>query len=421
MKFFRSALVSLIFVLGLAGLLSLTHAITEETQTRDPLWSIPLRATAVPFVAEDRLFVPTALPDGKGAKFQALDVSSGQVLWTSEEPIQRVFAVEEGKVYGSNKNHHLTVLDASKGQTIVAFEVEIPENFAPLSSAIGVVGGAFITSINLGLESDRYEISARTSEQILWTFLTPERSQISSGFYEPNDAKLSVVREGIVLLPILVNPQTEARGYQIVALEGQTGKLLWQWETAEDSLDDVTVLDDTVYVSFAGYSDSVSGGLSWVKALDLQTGKERWMYSPDILGKAKLSRDREVFIWDKTDRDSTDSVDFVVLDRQTGQFLRKLHLAVEYNSEPRQIAIAGNTIYLSDLKIENPTVGYYATADNHSWVNAFDAITGCRMWKTPTLLHSHLYPPVVESDRAFVANRTLNEKGQNVIQAFAGN
>lgn len=411
MKFFRFILVGLILVLSLSGILHASGVAAEQNPIRDRVWSVPLKATATPFATEGQLFVTAALPEREHPTLHALDAASGQVLWVSEEPIQRVLAVEDGKIYASNENHRLMVLEASTGKTTAAFQLETSPDLESLSSAIGAVGGAFISGVSLGFEVDRYEISALTPEQKLWTFLTPQHSQISSSFYEPYDVVLPAVRNGVVVLPILTNPQTEARGYQIVGLDGKTGKLLWQWETSEDFLDDVTVIDDTVYVAFA--HSSASDELSWVKALDLNTGRERWSYP--LFGKVKLASDREVFVWDEDDNNSTR---FVVLDKETGAVLRKIDLAREDSREPREIALAGNTIYISDLRIENVTLGFYASADNHSWFDAFDAATGRKLWQTPTLFHSHVYRPVAGSDRLFVTGHALNENGQDVIQAF---
>jgi outer membrane protein assembly factor BamB len=431
MKLLRSLLIGLLLFLGCSVLFHFYAAVAEQNSTREPLWSVPIPAIAAPFAEDGRLFVPTAHLTGENttSRLQALDAVSGQVLWVSEEPIQRILTVEGGNVYASNKTHRLMVLDANTGKTTAAFQLKMadPQDYAEralgqpgdafaeyqasVSSAIGASGGAFIASIGLGLEVDRYEISAQTPEGKRWTFLTPPASLVASSFYEPYDVTIPTVRNGVVVLPILVNPQTEERGYQVVGLDAATGRLLWRWETSEDFLDDLSVIDDTVYVAYA--HNSANDQLSWVKALDLRTGRERWSYP--IFGKVKLASDREVFVW-KSHNDT--ATHFIVLEKQTGAWLRELDLVRQDSREPRQLALADNTLYTSDLAIENATVGFYATADNHSWIEAFDATTGIRKWRTPTLFHSHVYNPIIAGDRLFVTGRALNDQGQNLIQAF---
>ncbi|MBD1838592.1 PQQ-binding-like beta-propeller repeat protein [Coleofasciculus sp. FACHB-501] len=411
-KLFKYVLVGVVLVLGYHASASAISA----ASTRQPVWSVNLHASTAPIATENRLLVPTG--NTKPSALQSLDPATGKVQWRSQQPIGRVFAIEGNTIYASDFGllplvddpKNLVTLDANTGKT----KAVLPLDNSDFAGMIGVSQGAFILNsyVRQGVESDRNEISARTPDKLLWKFVTSKDSMVST--FESVDSKSPVVQNGVVFLPILVNPSTPQRGYQLTGLDAATGKVLWTWNTSAE-LTDVTVLGDTVYP--AVYSKDRTGKEpGWVKALDLKTGKERWTHTMRG-GEAKLASDREVFIWDG---DAKTSTRFVVLDRQTGAMLRQFTLSRQDRQEPRPIALADNIIYTADMEIEGVSaLGFYGSAKNHSRVNAFDATSGQVLWHTPTLRESHIYRFVLNGDRLFLSSNGLENNVQSVVQSFS--
>nr|WP_242040633.1 PQQ-binding-like beta-propeller repeat protein [Coleofasciculus sp. FACHB-1120] len=392
------------------------HAIASAisaASTRQPVWSVNLHASTALIATENRLLVPTGTT--KPSALQSLDPATGKVQWQSQQPIGRVFAVDGNTIYASDFGSlplvddpkNLVTLDANTGKTKAVLPLDNPD----FEGAIGVFQGAFIlnSDVKQGVESDHNEISARTPDKLLWKFVTPKDSMVST-----SSEKLPVVQNGVVFLPVLVNPSTPQRGYQLTGLDAATGKVLWTWNTSSE-LTDVTVLGDTVYP--AVYSKDRTGKEpGWVKALDLKTGKERWTHTMRG-GEAKIASDREVFIWDG---DAKTSTRFVVLDRQTGAMRRQFTLSRQDDREPRPIALADNIIYTGDMEIEGfSALGFYGSAKNHSRVNAFDATSGQLVWHTPLFRESHIYRFVLNGARLFLSSNAVGNDVKSVVQSFA--
>ncbi|MBD2465081.1 PQQ-binding-like beta-propeller repeat protein [Oscillatoria sp. FACHB-1407] len=414
MKFFRNLLVGLVLCLLLP--IALQHgyrAIASDTNVviRQPLWSVEQEANQNLVVVNDLVLVPSYDMLNQQGQLYALDAASGAQRWVSSEPVQRVLKVENNTLYATNQNYRLITLDATTGATKTSVQFADPDAMI-LGSALAAYQDTFIVGRSLDSDTNQDEIVALTPDnQRRWSFLTPPDSLISVNFYEPYDVITPKFQDGILIVPILVNPQTEQRGYEITALDATTGNLLWRWKTL-DELDNLTVIGDTVYPAHT--DGNLTEGRSWVKALDLKTGQERWSYS--TIGFTMLASDREAFLWKREDSDQ--SLHLNVLDKQSGDELRRIVLPLESNQAPGGLILADNTIYASDLRIENVTLGFYGSADNHTWLNAYDATDGRVLWRTPTFMHSHLNTPVVEGDRLFVASRAVDVAGKSVVQAF---
>ena len=214
-----------------------------------------------------------------------------------------------------------------------------------------------------------------------------------------------MIQDGVVILPILVKPLTNQRGYHLTALDATTGKLLWQWKTQEEI--ETTTLGDTVYASIYSSRDNQSQS-GWVKAIDLKTGRERWTHSM-LGGYLAMANDREVFVWDRSEKSSTR---YVVLDRQTGAVLRQFTLAPDENPGGGG-QLAGNTIY----KVSLQSTGSWGTAENHSWIEAFDARNGKQLWRTPTLRNSHINRFTIAGDRLILVG-TSSIAAKSVVQSY---
>jgi outer membrane protein assembly factor BamB len=155
---------------------------------------------------------------------------------------------------------------------------------------VGVHRGAFIINsyVKKGYEVEGYAISARTPTKTLWTFRTPKDSLSI-------DNKISVAENGTIFIPILVNPSNARRGYELTALDAKTGKVMWVWKTSAEP--ETLVEGNRVYASI--YSEDRAGKkAAWIKAFDLQTGRELWTHQM-LGGMALLANDREVFIHDR--------------------------------------------------------------------------------------------------------------------------
>jgi hypothetical protein len=99
----------------------------------------------------------------------------------------------------------------------------------------------------------------------------------------------------------------------------------------------------------------------------------------------------------------------------------------EYDREPSNLTWADGRVYIEDMEIKNVTLGFYGSADNNSWISAFDDKTGKLVWRTPTLMNSHIYyPPVVsdiadkpEKKRLIFASNFLRTEGSSKVQSFS--
>lgn len=424
-RFLRNILIGLSLSLGLSLVLYSAYTAvgnaTNAAVTRQPLWSTELNANTVfkrgaspsRVLATDRqIFVSTYTQDFDQQTLRALDSTSGKLQWISKTPIRNLLTVEGTTVYASS-DRGVVAIDASTGipRTTIAFTKPNTESD---ERAIGIFQGVSLEDVSEIVDNRnpvnpifQSHIFARTRDKLLWQFKAPLDALIglavTHGFVRP------VIQDDILFLPLLLTAGGD-RVQQFVGLEVATGKVLWTWK-APHELWSANILDDTIYASAFGNSEMLPSG--WLKALDLKTGKERWSYT--ITGKAKAANDREVFVWQSKYNAGNH---FVVLDKKTGNLLREFDLNREDEREPQGLLLAENMLYTTDLKIENATVGFYATADNHTWINAFDTATGRLVWHTPTLLHSHVHAPTISGQRLFVSSSALNEQGKNFIQAF---
>ncbi|HEY9824479.1 MAG TPA: PQQ-binding-like beta-propeller repeat protein [Stenomitos sp.] len=401
-------------IIGLAQGVPQPNAPSVHTQslvtapTRQPEWSLELETDAL-LIHQNQLLVSRKQMEGKPTFLDALDLTNGKPKWKSKHPIASLYGDENNTIYTSDFGvmslvddpKTLISLDAQTGQTLSTMTIEDP-NF---DEVIGVSQGAFILSsyVKRGYESDHAKISARTAAKVLWSFETPSYSQVSDG--------TGIIKDGVVILPILIyGPTSNSRSYQLTALDAATGKVLWSWSTKAEIK--TTVLDDRVYTSV--YSDDRAGlTQGWVKAFDIKSGQERWTHR--MLGPYPvLANEREVFILDSSAKTSTS---LVVLDKQTGKSLRQMTLAPDENPGG-QLALQGNSIYKDSWERTGFMVP--SSAQNHGWIEVFDAMTGQLQWRTPRLTNSHV-KFWVTGDRMIVRSNALSSEAKSMLQSYSLN
>ncbi len=186
---------------------------------------------------------------------------------------------------------------------------------------------------------------------------------------------------------------------------------MWTWKTTTEP--QTLVVGNRVYASI--YSEDRAGTKpGWIKAFDLQTGRELWTHQM-LGGTAIMANDREVFIHD---RKAESNSRLLVVDSQTGSKLRQFDLPLEYPQGIGSSTLGNNVIYTSDLKIENVVPGFYGSADNHSWVNAFDAANGKLLWRTPIFRHSQSKAITIQGNRLFLTTQGLKNEVKSTVQSF---
>lgn len=403
------------FVLLISVLVVAGHAIAQNVTvpTQQPIWSIDMKG-GIPFLmaAETQLLVAETGTAGEPSTLSALDPATGNRLWKSDRQVGGLIAVENQTIYADDfgrsgwRTGNLLTLDAKTGktQTVVPLIARKPDpaannsegSFVNFDEVIGIDRGAFIcqSSITRNFEPLQNRVMAQTPTQVRWTFDTSPNSHLFERY--------GTVQDGVVILPILLNPKTGQRSTQVKALDAATGKLLWELNTEENS---ARTLGDAVYL--LGSTRKGSSNVGWLKALDLKTGKERWTRS-GLNGKPTLANDREVFVLEPSEQSDTH---YTVLDRQTGAVLRQITLvpSSRYGGKPQ---LAGNTIYQDVVQ----STGSWTTVKNYSRIEAFDATNGKLLWQTP-LRRGGISEAIIMGDRLVISSTGFGEE-KNVVQGF---
>ncbi|MFM7600600.1 MAG: PQQ-binding-like beta-propeller repeat protein [Pseudanabaena sp.] len=259
-----------------------------------------------------------------------------------------------------------------------------------------------------------------TKNKTIWSYQLPNNGLI--GGISPI---APVVQNGILFLPSRHN--TTAGGVeQFTVMDVASGKVLWTWRTPRKP-DDLgsrsNVVGDTLFYTSV-IDNSKMQPAERLRAIDLKTGEEKW--SCDITDQnnwqIKAVSDREVLVWE-----SKDNVNgkFVVLEKETGRFLRRFTVSLGYGLEPQTLTWADGLVYIEALETENETVDFFGPV-RKSWLGAFDDQTGKLVWRTSTLLNSSIdYPPVVsmvadkpEKKRLIFASNFLRTEGSSKVQSF---
>ncbi|GBO56149.1 hypothetical protein APA_4479 [Pseudanabaena sp. lw0831] len=392
-----------------------------------PEWTANLQASTQLITTGEQLFVIgnqkySSEPKDYSATLFAINTASGKVQWQQQLPShnfgRRKLILENGTIYASHDDGVMG-FDPETGSPKTS--LKYPEDMLRLdrdrlmgiSQDIVVYGDSMAIDKSSSNRTDyQTKIFGITKDKTIWSYQLPKTNGlIGIQSIQP------VVQNGILLLPSSHNT-TVGWMEQFTVMDVASGKVLWTWEAPGEpnGLWSVDVFGDTIYTSVFGNSKMQASGR--LRAIDLKTGKEKWSYV--ITGKAKAVSDREVFVWQS---EGNAGNNFVVLDKETGRFLRKFKLPRVYYDEPKNLTWSDGLIYVPDMEIKNVTFGFYGSADNNSWVSAFDDKSGKMVWRTPTLLNSHIYhAPIISKvsspKRLIFASNFLRDDGNSKVQAF---
>jgi outer membrane protein assembly factor BamB len=349
------------------------------------------------------------------------------VQWQQQLPSQnlgrRQLILENGTIYASHDDGVMG-FDPETGSPKTSFKYTenmrggISDRTMGISQDIAVYGNSIpIEKSDLFSRTDyQTKIFGITKDKTIWSYQLPKTNGLIG-----IQAIQPVVQNGILLLPSSHNT-TAGWMEQFTVMDVVSGKVLWTWEAPGEpnGLWLANVFGDTLYTSVFGNSKMQASGR--LRAIDLKTGKEKWSYV--ITGKVKAVSDREVLVWQSKDNSGGN---FVVLDKETGKSLRRFTVTRAYDSEPQHLTWVDGQVYIEDMEIKNVTLGFYGSADNNSWISAFDDKTGKLVWRTPTLMNSHIYyPPIVnsasdkpEKKHLIFASNFLRTEGSSKVQSFA--
>ena len=428
-KFGKYFLLSLLLLLGL----NLVTYANNPKVIIQPEWTADLKASTNLIATSEQLFAIgnqkyDVEPEDYSANLFAINIASGKVQWQQKLPShrsleRRKLMLDNGIIYASHDDGILG-FDPATGSPKASFsyatrvDSSINDRTIGISQNIAVYGDSRVLNDLDPNSSYKIEVFGLHSDKTIWSYKPDTDGMIgisvAHGSIEP------LVQNGVLFLPSFRSASTE-RFDQFTVMDVATGKVLWTWEALQkpNGLWSANVFGDTIYTSVFGNSNMKPSGK--LRAIDFKTGKEKWSYV--ITGKAKAVSDREVFVWQSQ---SNSGNNFVVLDKETGRFLRRFTLPRIYNDEPQNLTWSDGLIYAPDMEIKNATFGFYGSADNNSWVSAFDDKTGKLVWRTPTLMNNHIYhPPVVsavadksEKKRLIFASNLLGKEGGSKVQSF---
>ncbi|BBC22669.1 PQQ-binding-like beta-propeller repeat protein [Pseudanabaena sp. ABRG5-3] len=423
-NFGKYFLISLVLLLGL-------HLAADANNPEviiQPEWTANLEASTKLIAADQNLFVIRYEKDGEDyvSELVALDIASGKVQWKQKLPsykelVRRRVFLDNGIVYVSH-DQGVMGFDPKTGSVKASFKYEeIEETFRDrtigIHQDIAVYGDSKSLRDHPYNNTYRIEVFGIKQDQTIWSYKPNADGMI--GIYVGPHSIEPVVQDGILFLPTVIR-KPAGRTEKFTAIDVASGKVLWTKESLQnpDGLWSAKVFGDTIYTSVFGNSDMKPSGK--LRAIALQTGKEKWSYV--ITGKVKAVSDREVYVWQSKGNSGSN---FVVLDKETGRFLRRFSLPRVYDDEPPDLVLSDGLIYVADMEIKNVTYGFYGSADNNSWVSAFDTQTGKLVWRTPTLMNSHIYQlPVInradesKQKRLIFASNFLGKEGSSKVQSF---
>lgn len=344
----------------------------------------------------------------------------------SSNPGSRQLILENGTIYVSHEDG-VTGFNLKTGSSKTSFKYTNTNSSGSRDRLMGihqdiVVYGDSIPIDKSDFSRTEYEtkVFAITKDKTIWSYHLPKNGLI--GGISPIEP---VVQNGILFLPSRHN--TTAGGIeQFTVMDVASGKVLWTWEAPRqpDGLGSRSnVLGDTLFYT-SGFDNGKMQPSERLRAIDLKTGKEKWSYAitDETNWRTKAVSDREVLIWESKDNVNGN---FVVLDKETGKFLRRFTVILGDSLEPQTLTWAGGLVYIEALETENETVDFFGPVRN-SWLGAFDDKTGKLVWRTSTLLNSSInYPPVVsavadkpEKKRLIFASNFLRTEGSSKVHSF---
>jgi outer membrane protein assembly factor BamB len=266
-------------------------------------WSVPIKGQGIygsyawaPVVADGVVY-----SEDLESNVQALDLESGEVLWTQkfESPSHgpNGLAVAEGRVYGTTSSEAFA-LDQKTGKELWTTPLEGPVDIAP-SVDKGTVYAATVpentsSEYEAGTAGILYALDAKTGKK-RWEFDTVPKNlwgdpSVNSGgglWYPPSfDSKgdLYAGTGNPAPLPGTANkpwgssrPGNNLYADSMVKLDPKTGKVIWHYQQTPHNIYDWDFQDSPVMTKIGGREVAVGAGKSGVVvAIDAKTGKPLW-------------------------------------------------------------------------------------------------------------------------------------------------
>lgn len=266
-------------------------------------WSLPIEGTGIygsyawaPIVANGVVY-----SQDLESNVQALDLESGDVLWTKkyESPSHgpNGLAVAEGRVYGTT-NSEAFALDQETGKELWTVPLKGPVDIAPSVNDGTVYASTVPENTSAEYEAGQvgtlYALDGKTGK-ILWEFDTvpkdlwgdPGTNSGGGLWYPPSFDKKGDVYVGTgnpAPLPGTANkpwgssrPGNNLYADSMVKLDPKTGKVIWHYQQTPHNIYDWDFQDSPVMVTVGGREMAIGAGKSGVVvAIDPKTGKPIW-------------------------------------------------------------------------------------------------------------------------------------------------
>ena len=266
-------------------------------------WSLPIEGTGVygsyawaPIVANGVVY-----SQDLESNVQALDLASGDVLWTKkyESPSHgpNGLTVAEGHVYGTT-NSEAFALDQETGKELWKTPLKGAVDIAPISNQGTVYASTVPETPNAEYEAGAvgilFALDAKTGKT-LWEFDTvpkdlwgdPNTNSGGGLWYPPSFDKAGNVYAGTGNPAPL--PGTAGKPWgssrqgdnkyadSMVKLDPKTGKVIWSYQQTPHNIYDWDFQDSPVMVTVGGREMAIGAGKSGVVvAIDPKTGKPIW-------------------------------------------------------------------------------------------------------------------------------------------------
>jgi len=427
----------LISLLLLLGLHLAAHANNPEVIIQ-PEWTADLKASTQLITNVEQVFVIEDVKDSveskdRSATLFAINTASGKVQWQQKLPFRqdlgsRQLILENETIYVSHDDG-VTGFNLKTGSLKTSFKYANINSSGSRDRLMGLHQDILVYGDSIPLDKSdlsRTEYQTKvfgiTKDKTIWSYQLPKNGLIGGiSSIEP------VVQNGILFLPSRHKTNTGLME-QFTGMDVTSGKVMWTWEAPRKSdssdLRSADVLGDTLFYYTSVFDHSKMQSSGRLRAIDLKTGKEKWSYvmTDETNGQTKAVSDREVLVWESKNNVGGN---FLVLDKETGKFLRRFSAPLGYYAAFQPLIWADGRIYIEALEPKDETLDFSDSARN-SWLGAFDDKTGKLVWRTPSLINSsNDYPPVIsavadksEKKRLIFASNFFDIKGGSKIQSF---
>ena len=289
------------------------------------LWrtSVPGGVSASPIVAGGQVIV-----GAENGQLYGLDFDSGAILWTFHAggAITSPAAESGGAIFVAATDHVLHAIDLSTHEERWRFAGASTNAIPTVAGDVVLIGTVehVIVALDQATGAERWRLAV-----------------------DGTAASAAAMAGGIAYL----GGDLDGKVY---AIDVQSGKLLWSYQTGATGMLTPSVLDGTLYVS----AQDPPGRNAKIVALNALTGAERWTYAtPDGVRLGTLAVDGSR-VYSQT---GAAQPAVVALDRATGR--------LEW-----QVPLGGfGASALADAVL-------YATADGSGEVGAFDVASGLTRW-----------------------------------------